>query len=144
MCWESIIHGGNGIVWYVYHAKNGKGRGVVSSDEHWREITAMSSEISALSGDLLTRTAEEQPEVDVLSGPDKDCFGHPSVSVLLKTGESPLLATVNATTNKVKAALHIKGFRKAEPVGGGAVLDASDGIKDEWGPYGVRLYRLSR
>ena len=144
MCWESIIHGGNGIVWYVYHAKNGKGRGVVSSDEHWREITAMSSEISALSGDLLTRTAEEQPEVDVLSGPDKDCFGHPSVSVLLKTGESPLLATVNATTNKVTAALRIKGFRKADLVGGGAALDASDGIRDEWGPYGVRLYRLSR
>ena len=60
------------------------------------------------------------------------------------SGESPLLATVNATTNAVKAVVRVKGFRRAEAIGGGRALDATNGISDEWKPYGVRLYRLGK
>ena len=144
MSWEAIVHGGNGIVWYVYNSKSGHGRGVVCSDQHWKEITTVSSEIASLTDDLLSRTAAEQPEVEVVSGPARDVFWNKSVSVLLKTGERPLLASVNATTNAVKAVVRVKGFRRAESLGRGAVLDAANGISDEWEPYGVRLYRLSR
>ena len=142
MSWEAIVQGGNGIVWYVYNSKSGHGRGVVCSDEHWKEMTTVSAEIAALQNDLLTRTAAEQPQVEILSGPARDYYGFKSVSALLKTGDSPLLATVNATTNAVKAVVRVKGFRHAEVLGEGRTLDAADGIADEWTPYGVRLYRL--
>ena len=144
MSWEAIVHGGNGIVWYVYNSKSGHGRGVVCSDEHWKEMTTVSSEIAALQGDLLTRTAADQPKVEILSGPKKDFYGYPPVSALLKAGDSPLLATVNAATNAVKAVVRVDGFRRAEEIGKGRVFDAANGISDEWEPYGVRLYRLSR
>ena len=144
MSWVSIVQGGKGIVWYVYHSKSGKGRGVVCSDEHWKEMTTVSSEIASLQDDLLTRNAAEQPAVEVVSGPSKDYYGYPSVNALLKTGDTPLLATVNATTNAVKAVIRVKGFRQAESVGKGRTLGATKGISDEWEPYGVRLYRLSR
>ena len=142
MSWMAIVQGGNGIVWYVYHSKSGRGRGVVCSDERWKEMTTVSAEIAALQDDLLTRTAADQPKVEILSGPVRDYYGYPPVNVLLKTGESPLLATVNATTNAVKAVVRVKGFRRAEAIGGGRALDATNGISDEWEPYGVRLYRL--
>jgi hypothetical protein len=64
--------------------------------------------------------------------------------VLLKSGDSPLLATVNAATNAVKAVIRVKGFRTAEVIGKGVTLDATNGISDEWEPYGVRLYRLKK
>ena len=40
--------------------------------------------------------------------------------------------------------VRVKGFRRAELIGKGRALDATKGISDEWEPYGVRLYRLSR
>ena len=144
MSWASIVQGGNGIVWYVYHSLSGKGRGVVCSDEHWKEMTTVSSEIASLAGDLLTRTAADQPAVEIVSGPAKDYYGYKTVSALLKTGDTPLLATVNAATNSVKAVVRVKGFRRAELIGKGRALDAANGISDEWEPCGVHLYRLSR
>jgi hypothetical protein len=144
MSWESIVHGGKGIVWYVYHSRSGRGRGVVASDEYWNNMKGVSSEISSFKDDLVARTAAEQPRVEILSGPVKDFYGFAPVSVLLKSGDSPLLATVNAATNAVKAVVRVKGFRTAEVVGKGITLDATNGISDEWEPYGVRLYRLKK
>ena len=144
MSWESIIHGGNGIVWYVYHTKSGRGRGVVCDDQRWREMTTVSSEIASFADDLLLRTAAEQPEVEIRSGPATDYYGFQSISALLKTGDTPLLATVNATTNVVRALVRVRGFRRAEALGAGRSVDATNGISDEWEPYGVRLYRLHR
>ena len=144
MSWESIVHGGKGIVWYVYHSRSGRGRGVVVSDEYWNNMTGVSSEIASFKDDLVARTAAEQPEVEILSGPSKDFYGFAPVSVLLKSGDSPLLATVNAATNAVKATIRVKGFRTAEVIGKGVTLDATNGISDEWEPYGVRLYRLTK
>ena len=138
------IQGGNGIVWYVYNSKSGHGRGVVCEDRHWKEMTTVSAEIAAFTGDLLSRTAPDQPQVEILSGPARDYYGFKPVSVLLKTGDAPLLATVNAATNAVKAVVRVRGFSRAEVLGEGRALDATDGIVDEWGPYGVRLYRLHR
>jgi len=89
MSWEGIVHGGNGIIWYLYHSRSGRGEGVAVDDRHWREITAVSSEIASLSGDLLVRNAAERPDVEVVSGPAKDYFGLKPVSVLLKAGETP-------------------------------------------------------
>jgi hypothetical protein len=144
MSWESIVHGGKGIVWYVYHSRSGRGRGVVASDEYWNNMKGVSSEIASFKDDLVARTAAEQPRVEILSGPVKDFYGFAPVSVLLKSGDSPLLATVNAATNAVKAVVRVNGFRTAEVVGKGVMLDATNGISDEWEPYGVRLYRLKK
>ena len=144
MSWAAIVNGGRGIVWYVYHSKSGRGRGVVCSDEHWKEMTTVSSEIASFVDDLVGRDAAEQPAVEIVSGPTRDYYGQPPVSALLKTGERPLLATVNAATNAVRAVVRVKGFRRAEVVGDGAALDATNGISDEWAPLGVRLYRLSK
>ena len=144
MSWESIVHGGKGIVWYVYHSRSGRGRGVVASDEYWNNMKGVSSEIASFKDDLVARTAAEQPRVEILSGPVKDFYGFAPVSVLLKSGDSPLLATVNAATNAVKAVVRVKGFRTADVIGKGITLDATNGISDEWEPYGVRLYRLKK
>ena len=144
MSWVAIVKGGRGIVWYVYHSKSGRGRGVVCSDEHWKEMTTVSSEIASFAGDFVGRDSAEQPRVEIVSGPTKDFYGQPPVSVLLKAGDAPLLATVNAATNAVRAVVRVKGFRTAELVGKGRTLNATNGISDEWAPYDVRLYRLGK
>ena len=144
MSWAAIVKGGRGIVWYVYNSMSGRGRGVVCSDEHWNEMTSVSSELASFAGDFLTRDAAQQPAVEIAFGPTKDYYGQPPVSVLLKSGERPLLATVNAATNSVRAVVRVKGFRRAEEIGKGRSLDAANGISDEWTPLGVRLYRLSK
>ena len=144
MSWESIVHGGKGIVWYVYHSRSGRGRGVVASDEYWNNMKGVSSEIASFKDDLVARTAAEQPRVEILSGPVKDFYGFAPVSVLLKSGDSPFLATVNAATNAVKAVVRVNGFRTAEVIGKDITLDTTNGISDEWEPYGVRLYRLKK
>jgi len=142
MSWEGIIHGGKGIVWYVYHSKSGRGRGVATTPEHWQEMTRVASEIASVQNDLLTRDAPAQPMVKITKGPKKDLCGFSSVSALLKTGAAPLLITANSSTNAVRATIAISGFKSAGVLFENRTLDAADGIADDFEPYAVHIYRL--
>lgn len=144
MSWEGIVHGGKGVVWYVYHSRSGKGRGVVATPEHWQEMTTVSKEIASVQDDLLLRDAACPPEVSILSGPQKDGYGFRSVTCLLKSGESPLLMCVNAAANAVTVRIGVTGFRRAKEIFEGRAVDASRGLEDEFAPYAVHVYRLEK
>jgi len=125
MSWASIVHGANGITWYVYHSLSGRGRGVVSSPERWDEMTRVSREIAAVQESLADRDAAVQPTVEILEGPKTDFYGFPSETAGLKGGNEPLLIAVHATTNAVTARLTIG--RRCKPA--------------TFGPYDVKLIR---
>lgn len=144
MSWESLIHGGRGIVWYTYGARNPKNRGVSADPRRWREITAVSREIAAVKADLLTFDAARQPSVDVLSGPSRDALGQESVSCLLKTGAQPLLIAANAATNAVRARIDVAGYSRVEVLGEDRTLSADGGLVDVFESNAVHLYRLKR
>lgn len=144
MSWAALVHGGHGIVWYVYNSQSGHGRGVASDPARFAELAAVSREIAALSDDLLTRTPRDQPEVRIVSGPATDAYGNDSVTVLLKGGESPLLISVNAIPAAVRATVGVRGFARAEVIGEGRELAAGGGLTDDFAPYAVHLYRLRK
>ena len=144
-CWQSVIHGGRGVVWYVYTSRSGRGRGVVSSPEQWNTMTRVVRELALVRADLVERDAEVQPKVEVLSGPAVDVFGNASVSALLKEGARPLLMAANATTNAVTARIGVAGFRRAKEIFEGRTVDAAiRGLKDGFAPLAVHVYRLEK
>lgn len=145
MSWASIVHGANGITWYVYHSASGRGRGVVDAPGKWEEISSVTREISAVKDDLVLRDAAVQPTVGVVEGPQKDHYGFSSVTALLKDGENPLLIAVNATTNAVRATIGVTGFSSVKALGEDrSVSVGASGLADLFEPYAVRLYRLGK
>jgi hypothetical protein len=132
MSFEALIHGAQGITWYTYYGSSRKrsGHGVTWDDGKWAIMSAVSKEIAALVPDLICDNVEKQPQVSVLSGPELDPHGYPSVSVLLKdSSPERLLMAANATTNSVTASI---------------VIDGGDPIVETFEPYGVRTYRIRR
>ena len=85
-----------------------------------------------------------QPAVpEILSGPQTDPLGQPSVTVLLKRhgGESYLL-TVNATAEPVTAKLAVPGAKKVEVLHENRTCTAEgDHITDTFLPFAVHIYR---
>jgi len=143
MSWAAIAHGANGITWYAYHSASGRGRGVADVPGKWEELASVSREIAAVQDDLVRRDAAVQPAVTVVEGPQKDFYGFPSVTALLKEGANPLLVAVNATTNTVRATIGVTGFGTAEARGENRSLAiGASGFDDTFGPYAVHLYRI--
>ena len=145
MTWAAIALGGKGLVWYAYASRNPQANhGIVHSPETWRRVTDVTREVAALADDLVQRDAAVQPQVRILSGPEKDAFGNPPVSLLLKDGASPLLIAVNSTTNAVKTAIKVVGFDKAKAMGENRELDVRKAFAEDFEPLGVHLYRLRK
>ncbi|NCB28642.1 MAG: hypothetical protein EOM63_02620, partial [Clostridia bacterium] len=69
-------------------------------------------EIAALNG-VLAERVEKTPEVTVLSGPERDGLGYPSVRCSLRkhAGKSYLIA-VNSTLREVEASFRLPGLKK--------------------------------
>ena len=100
-----------GISYYTYVSRPGVS-GVSSTQERFSELASITREVSALSPQLLTRDAVEQPKVRIIEGPKKAAFGLCSVTALLK--ESGLLIVVNIAPENVKAVLSLHDGRNQE------------------------------
>ena len=80
----------------------------------------------------------------MLEGPAADALGQPSISLLLKTGESPLLIAVNSANERVRVRFGVKGFAGAEEIFERRAISVGEsGFEDEFDPIGVHVYRLS-
>jgi hypothetical protein len=102
-------------------------------------------EVASIQADLLSRDAAEQPTATVLEGPAADALGQPSISLLLKTGENPLLIAVNSANERVRVRFGVKGFTRADEIHEHRSIHVgADGFDEDFGPIGVHLYRLSK
>ena len=148
MSYSAIIHGARGIVWYTYYGygadPKARGRGARAIPERWRELSVVSREIADLLPDLTTDDAVEQPVVSVLSGPAVGAKGRPPVSALLKEGVGGrLVLAVNDSTNTVRSAIRVAGFKGAATMfENGREIAAGDELVDDFAPYAVHVYRL--
>ena len=111
MTWASIVHGANGVVYYIYNGtsinkKTGlKNKGITETPETWRNISDLVAQLNEWMPVLLERTPKEQPKVEILEGPKRDPLDvDASVTCLYKVHEGKgRLIAVNATTEKVTA-----------------------------------------
>lgn len=140
--YAALAHGARGILLYTYCGADEKNLGVASSPERWAEAAEIAGELKALAPDLVCRDAKRKPTVTVLDGPQADALGAPSVSVLLKASEVPLLLAVNAANAPVRIRFGLAC--KAEEIFEKRTLSSTDGLVDTFAPLAVHVYRLKR
>ena len=129
--WLSIVRGGRGLFWYIYHASGDGNVGMIDDPALWKSVTNVVAEIDRYKDELVTRDAAEQPTVEIVEGERIDGLGFPAVVTLLKEGTGgKLLIAVNSSSKKVKARFSVKGVRMVPDI----VLD----------PHGVHIQRLGR
>ena len=150
MSFAAIIHGGNGITWFKYGGnvgeKGARYSGMFRTPEDWTAMTNITRRIEALSPLLTERTPPQPPVPEIVEGPKTDPLGQTSVTMLLKRRKNVLcLMAVNAANEKVRARFNL-GSLKATKVGvswEGRTVAFSHGVfEDDFGPFGVHVYRL--
>ena len=141
MSYLAIIHGAHGITWYTYGGQ-GKNHGVTHTPETWRDICALASELSQLQAVLVERTPVQYTPPRILSGPEKDALGYPTISVLTKefSGQTYLFAA-NSSAADVTARFPIPAAKRIElPFEHRQIQAENDGFADSFGPYAVHVY----
>ena len=137
------IHGAHGVTWYTYGGYN-QNHGVTSTPEHWHEICTVAGELAAIQKQLCARNAKSQPAVTILDGPQRDALDYPAVTVLLKDNDGPkLLLAANSSTEPVRAAIGVKGFRQAKVLFEERSVECADGLEDDFAPFAVHVYELA-
>jgi len=120
--------------------------GMFRTPEDWACMTNITTRIAALSPVLLERTPVQPAAPEIVSGPAKDAYGSPAVTLLLKRydGDTYVFA-VNATVENIRA-------RFSLPLGSGegkvawehrAVTVANGAFEDDFEPQGVHVYRFA-
>ena len=150
MSFAGIIHGGKGITWYTYGGfvqpeKKKFNYGVTSSKEAWSTTTNLTHRLSVLSPVLLAEDVVQPPAPVVLEGPEKDAFGRPSVTMLLKRlGAATYVFAVNACKAPVRARLSFGGAQgSVEVLWEDRAVEAKDGfVEDAFGPFAVHIYKM--
>ncbi len=150
MSFAAIIHGGNGITWFKYGGdvgeKGARYSGMFRTPEDWTAMTNIMWRIARMAPILTTRTPPQPSPPEIVSGPEQDAFGQPSVTLLLKTHKGAhYVFAVNAVNEPVRARFRIGGV-KASTVGVAwerrELKMAGGAFEDDFEPFGVHVYRL--
>lgn len=152
----ALAAGANGIVWYTYGdqvepERNLPNYGSSVNPEVWANLTTVSKRIASLQTVLVERTRPElQPSATVLSGPELDPLGGPSVVSLLKVSDGAItVIAVNASPEPVEVRFDFSATAPTDasvPVerlfedGATATLDAGR-LVDRFEGFDVRVYR---
>lgn len=148
MSFAALIHGANGITWFMYGGEIGEGHnysGMFRTPEEWAAMTNITHRIATLAPVLLERTPSQPPVPEIVSGATTDPLGQPSVTMLLKrSGSSVFVMAVNAATESVRARFRL-GLRVAK----GRVfwerreVSLVNGMfEDDFDAFGVHVYRF--
>ena len=151
MTFAAICHGAHGMTWYAYCGrvrpeKNQYNYGVTSTPERWANICELATQLKELAPVLVERTGKQPPAPQVLSGPQTDPLGHPSISHLLKRhGGAAYLFAVNSAADSVTARFALKAGCKVEVLyENRSVKVSGEGLTDAFAPFGVHVYRITR
>ncbi|MBP5300363.1 MAG: hypothetical protein J6Y80_03060, partial [Victivallales bacterium] len=141
MSYEAVIHGANGITWFIYTAKSFEG--AASTPERWEMLRRVTRELSALSGVFLEEGSLPF-EATVTEGPETDPYGYPSISVLAKRHDGHLfLVCANSSKAEVEMEIPCPGMSHARVWFEKREVALSDGaLRDRFAPYGVHVYEL--
>jgi hypothetical protein len=145
----AIIHGAHGMVYYTYggnyRAKFDQfNYGITSTEERWNTMSEICNWMKELKP-LLTARKGRQPSVDIFDGPEKDIYGNPSVTCLLKrAGGKTCLMAVNATDKPVRALFRIEEVGpRATVMRENREVRCIDGLLvDDFPPFGTHVYML--
>ncbi len=147
MSYLSIIHGAHGITWYTYGGDDKTNLGVTSSPERWNEICIVARELSSLSQAITSRSAKLQPNAKVIDGPQVDALMYPSINCLLKDNDGDkILMTANSANAAITAQISLKGFRSATVLFENRTvsIDADGNLNDDFAPFAVHVYQLTK
>ena len=151
MSFAAIIHGGNGITWFKYGGDVGEEgarySGMFRTTEDWSAMTNITRRIARMAPVLTARTPPQPAPPEIVSGPEQDAFGQPSVTLLLKTHkDAHYVFAVNAVNEPVRARFRISGV-KAATVGVAwerrELKMAGGAFEDDFEPFGVHVYRVT-
>lgn len=145
----AIANGANGITWYTYggfydRKRKTHNEGMTSAPDRWRDMGELATWLKELSPVLLAR-GSSHPAAEIVSGPEFNGLGGPTVTTLLKRhGGKAYLIAVNATTGKVRARFRLNGVGAvAEAMRENRKIKCAGGVlEDDFGPIAVHVYRL--
>ena len=152
MSFGVLAHGAQGITWYTYGGlqipeRKAWNYGVTSSPEVWNNFTNLTARIAEIAP-FLTEPATLQPRsVRILSGPETDALGQPSLSLLLRRrGCSALILAVNSTDKPMEVEFDpLADASQAEVLWEGrTVVVEKNRLRDKLAPFGVHAYKFVR
>jgi hypothetical protein len=137
MAWQAIVHGCTGLLWWgLSHTPR--------EVSLWDELADVARELHSLGSELAAPPAPLKPSIQYHD------TGHSldrGIEWIAKpgTGGSVLLACVNADKNPVEATIGgLAAFRTVSILGEGRSVRFERGtLRDEFAPFGVRLFRLA-
>ncbi len=137
MAWQSIVHGCTGLLWWGLSY-------TPSQASLWDELSDVTRELKALAPELAAPRAALKPTIAYHDTGHSLDRGVEWIAKPAKDGV--LLATVNADKNPVDVTLGgLAAYRAVTILGEGRTVRFERGaFRDEFPPFGVRLYRLQR
>ena len=144
----AIIHGGQGIVWFMYGGAKGpdsRYSGMFRTEADWAAMTNLTRRIASLTPVLLERAPKQPPVPEIVSGPKTDPLGQPAVTCLFKTfGGRAYVLAVNAATEPVRVRFSVDA---EDGVGKVAwehreVMLRNGRFEDDFAPLAVHVYRF--
>lgn len=145
MTFAAVVSGAQGLVWYTYAPGDHENNfGAAASPENWAIMTEIAQEINLLAPVLCERTPDKQPEIEILSGPQKDDLGHSSIHGLLKIHNGKYYyLVVNSARSTVKASFSIPGVSSGIEEKTQRKISMTKGkFSDDFAPYAVHVYEL--
>jgi len=143
MVYLALIHGAQGMTWYTYAYRDDK-HGAPWDPQKWACLKAIATELSSLSDILTARAAKEQPQAEIVTGPEKGDLDYPSLNLrLMHSGNQWVLLAANSAEAALQVRLKLPGLKdKAEVLFERRTLTAKDGqLEDEFAPLAVHVYR---
>ncbi len=145
MSYEAIIHGANGISWFVYGGGSGDFKGATDTPESWENMRRLVAELSALQ-DVFLEEERLPVEATVTDGPQKDSLGYPSISVLAKRHNDRLfLICANSANKEVAVQLPCPNMSRARVWFEDREIPLKNGIlQDTFAPRSVHVYEICK
>jgi hypothetical protein len=141
--WLSIINGSRGIIYFAHEFKpKFVEAGLLADEEMAKGVAAVNAEVKSLAG--VINAPEEGSPVATVTGEDAEA----PVAILAKRYQGATYVFAGGMRGKATAAtFSLPGVTdgKVDVIGEGRTIAVTGGkFRDEFGGYGVHLYRLAR
>jgi len=143
MVYLALIHGAQGMTWYTYAYRDDK-HGAPWDPQIWAYLKGIATELSSLRDFFTARAPQEQPQGNVVAGPEKGDLDYPSLNLrLMASGEKRVLLAANSAETALKVRLKLPGLKdEAEVLFEGRKVTVKGGeVEDDFAPLAVHVYR---
>lgn len=142
MSYLSIIHGANGITFFLYSSTSLQGL-ANNLPESWDTISALATELNSLHDVLVTPKGKQPEPPQIIEGPQHDAYSFPPLHQLMKEhNEKKWLLVASSVEEPLRAKIHLPNASrvKLEFEQREIALIEENYVVDTFVPFGVHIY----